>query len=155
MKGIKLLLLFAVIAFGMACSESRIYDNVIAFENDKWLAKDAIRFDVAVNDTTISYDILVHLRNTGDYQYSNLWMFVETQAPGGAVMRDTVEFFLADEAGVWLGKGISSVKSILVPYKLNVRFPYRGIYSFGFQQGMRDDELIGLKDIGLRIQERE
>jgi len=155
MRGIKLLLLLAVIALGMACSESRIYDNLETFEEDIWNANDIIRFDVAVNDTALAYDLLVHLRNTGDYQYSNLWLFVETKAPSGAVMRDTVEFILADNSGVWLGNGISSVKSMLVPYKLNIRFPYRGIYTFGFQQGMRDEELSGIKNIGLRIQERE
>lgn len=155
MNGIKRLCLFAVIIMAVACSDSRIYDKIISFDEDVWSADAIEQFEVAVNDTTLAYDILVHIRNSGDYQYSNLWMFVETKAPGGAVMRDTVEYILADEAGVWLGKGISSVKSMMVPYKLNVRFPYRGIYTFAFQQGMRDEELVGIKNIGLRIQERE
>ena len=82
-------------------------------------------------------------------------MFIETTSPNGAVMIDTVEFILTDNNGKWLGKGLGSINSLLIPYKSNIRFPYRGIYSFSLQQAMRQDVVDGLKDVGLCIQERQ
>lgn len=155
MRYIKYTILSLLLLSNLSCSDSRIFDDVQGMESDEWKSFDIIKFNVSVSDTATAYDILVHIRNTNKYEYSNLWMFVETSSPNGAVIRDTVEFFLADKSGEWLGDGISSVNSLLVPYKSNIRFPYRGVYTFKFQQAMRNDILHGIKDIGLRIQERK
>ena len=33
-----------------------------------------------------------------------------------------------------------------------LRFPLKGIYSFHLEQAMRDEQLEGIEDIGLRIE---
>lgn len=138
-----------------ACSNSRIYDDVQAIPSDDWTSENELEFNIVVSDTVAAYDILVHVRNNSSYAYSNLWLFIETSSPNGAVMRDTVELYLADNSGEWLGKGLGAVNSMLIPYKMNVRFPYRGIYSVKIQQGMRTDVLSGIKNIGLQVKRRE
>jgi gliding motility-associated lipoprotein GldH len=70
-------------------------------------------------------------------------------------MTDTIEFFLADPTGKWLGSGLGSVNSMLLPYRTNIKFPQRGIYTFEFKQGMRQEELKGIMDVGLRIDKRK
>lgn len=138
-----------------SCSDSRIYDEVQKLPSDEWELSNNLEFFVNVSDTLAAYDILMHIRNNNSYSYSNLWMFVETTSPNGAIMRDTVEFYLADNSGRWLGKGIGSINSMLVPYKMNIRFPYRGIYQINVQQAMRTEVLRGIKDIGVQVQERK
>ena len=148
--------LFPVITLIMvtSCSDGRIYDEVKELKDEEWHVKEYVEFLVNVSDTTQAYDINIHVRNSSDYKYSNLWLFVETSSPNGATMRDTIEFFLADEAGNWYGNGLGSINALLVPYKQNIKFPYRGVYSFSFAQGMRKELLTGIKDIGLQIQKR-
>jgi gliding motility-associated lipoprotein GldH len=79
-------------------------------------------------------------------------LFITTSSPGNETVHDTIEFILSDAEGHWLGKGLGSVNSMLVPYKRNIKFHYMGIYTFGIQQGMRQDDLRGIVDIGMRIQ---
>lgn len=138
--------------FILSCNSNIIFDDIQKISSSGWKQDDLITFRVPVNDTTPAYNIYLHLRNTNNYEYSNLWLFITTIAPNGENMRDTTEFFLADPSGEWLGKGLGSVNTMLVPYKTNIRFPYRGIYTFEIQQGMRKEVLENILDIGIRIQ---
>ncbi|HBH50006.1 MAG TPA: gliding motility lipoprotein GldH [Bacteroidales bacterium] len=149
------LVLFVCFGAFFSCSDARIFDDVRKFDNNEWNQNNTIEFVVNVPDTLTAYDIYVHIRNDNMYEYSNLWLFIETTSPVGVSMRDTVEFILADDSGHWLGKGLGSVNSLLIPYKLNIRFPNRGIYRFNLQQAMRKETVHGMKDIGLRVQEHQ
>jgi gliding motility-associated lipoprotein GldH len=92
------------------------------------------------------------VRNTGKYEYSNLYLFVTAHSPNGNLVRDTVEITLADERGKWLGRGAASVFTLFYPYKTNIRFPMRGIYTFDIEQAMWIRDLGNISDIGLRIE---
>jgi gliding motility-associated lipoprotein GldH len=92
------------------------------------------------------------VRNTGEYEYSNLYLFVTTHSPSGLALRDTIEVVLADDRGKWLGKGAASVFTLYIPYRQNIRFPLRGIYQFDIEQAMWIEDLKHISDIGLRIE---
>jgi gliding motility-associated lipoprotein GldH len=136
----------------LSCNNNRLFEEVQSIDNSGWEKSDVKKFTIAISDTATAYDIFLHLRNKTTYDNSNLWLFVNTSAPNGDKITDTLEFMLADPSGHWLGKGLGSINSMLIPYKINIRFPYRGIYTFEFQQGMRDDVLEGIIDIGMRVQ---
>ena len=91
------------------------------------------------------------IRNNNKYPYQNLWLFCNEEPPIGTLMRDTIECLLADEFGKWHGHGISLYESSF-PIRTNYRFPYPGQYTFSFRQGMRDSVIVGIQEIGLRIQ---
>jgi gliding motility-associated lipoprotein GldH len=152
LKAFTICLFIAVLT---ACNDSRIFDEVINFPSDQWESDKPINFTINISDTTTAYDILVHIRNNNRYEFSNLWMFIETSSPSGASLTDTIEFVLADDKGQWYGKGLGSINSLLIPYKQNIRFPYRGVYSFTFRQAMRKDVIIGVKDVGICVQEHD
>jgi gliding motility-associated lipoprotein GldH len=142
----------SIILIVVSCDKNRVYDHVVALSSDGWNSENAIEFDMPVNDARKAYDILIHLRNSGDYQYSNIWLFIETKSPGGNSLRDTFEIKLADDAGRWLGKGIGNVHELLIPYKQNIVFPDRGVYKVAIWQAMRDQTINQILDIGLRLQ---
>ena len=62
-----------------------------------------------------------------------------------------MECILAEPSGKWLGKGISNVRDCQVLLRRGLRFPQKGNYVFEFEQAMREKELAGIMDIGLRI----
>jgi gliding motility-associated lipoprotein GldH len=136
----------------ISCNSNRLFDEVQKIPARGWESNESKKFTISVNDTNVVYDIFLHLRSKSTYDYSNLWMFIKTSAPNNQKITDTVEFFLADASGKKLGKGLGSVNSMLIPYKKNIKFPYRGIYVFEFQQAMRQDVLEGILDIGMRVQ---
>jgi gliding motility-associated lipoprotein GldH len=136
----------------VSCTGNLLFDDVEKIDPDGWKTDDVLTFKIPVSDTSSSYNIFVHIRNSNDYEYSNLWLFITTTSPGGESMKDTVEFVLADPSGQWLGRGLGAINTSLLPYKQNIRFPQRGIYTFEIQQGMRKKVLENILDIGIRIQ---
>jgi gliding motility-associated lipoprotein GldH len=59
---------------------------------------------------------------------------------------------LAAPDGKWLGKGISGLRDNQVLLRVGLRFPRKGAYLFDFEQAMREENLEGISDIGLRIE---
>jgi gliding motility-associated lipoprotein GldH len=72
--------------------------------------------------------------------------------PDNTTVSDTINFYLADERGKWLGVGVGNSYAMPVLYLQNERFSQRGIYRFEIQQGMRYDALRGVSNVGLRVE---
>ncbi len=149
----KLLLLICSIWMLSSCDTHRIYENNINFVQETWHKDSIQRFEVEIPSNHTAYNIYINCRVTGQYQYANLYLFVETQIPGNKLKRDTVECILAEPSGKWIGKGFGNVWSYQIPYKKYVRFPETGSYVFSLQQAMREDELAHILDAGIRVEE--
>lgn len=139
----------------VSCNLKNRYSFNESFPPDGWSKYNKPRFNVEINDTISSYDLLFSIRNNHNYPYRNLFLFVSTTSPDGRSIKDTVEYQLADEKGRWYGKGLGDLHNIAVPYKTNVLFPVSGEYLFQIEHGMRTDKLEGIVDVGLIIKERD
>lgn len=134
-----------------ACNYNSLYDENISINEKGWYKNNLATFEVVVTDTLQLYNFYINVRNTIDYRYSNLYIFMDTKFPNNNMSRDTLEFILADFEGKWLGKGWGSVKENTVLISADMRFPLSGIYEFKIQQAMRQDTLKGIKNMGIRI----
>jgi len=135
-----------------SCDSKRFFEENKRIEKSVWNNKDKAIFDVLITDILSSYDFSINLRNSGDYQYSNIYLFLKTVFPDGKVARDTIECQLADYDGKWLGSGISNLKFNRFLFQKGVRFPQKGQYVFEVEQAMRVNDLKGISDIGIRIE---
>lgn len=135
----------------MSCNADVVYDNSMLVANPTWHRDSVARFDVEITDTTINYESAILIRNSGDYKYQNLWLFVTEIAPDSTVVCDTIEYYLADNYGRWLGSGIGSLYTSLYYYKEDLHYSQMGTYTYVIEQGMRDDELKGITNVGIRI----
>jgi len=142
----------SVLLLFTACDKQRVYEEFTSIPGQTWNSNNALYFNVNIADTTQVRNVLISVRNTGKYEYSNLYLFVTTHSPQGTILRDTVEIVLANERGKWLGKGAASVFTLYHPYKTNIRFPVPGIYTFNVEQAMWVKELKNISDIGLRVE---
>ena len=66
---------------------------------------------------------------------------------------DTISADLADVYGKWYGKGMS-LYNLSIPYETSVLFPDTGIYVYSIRQGMRENPLKGITDIGLKVSKK-
>ncbi len=145
-------LLFLFLMLGVAaCDPAKVFEENQEIEGKNWRITDALHFKVLVNDTLHLHNIYVNVRHYSDYPYSNLYLFIHVTSPAGDELTDTVDFRLADDRGRWLGRGLGDMYFVRLPYRLNIRFPYRGVYRFDIEQGMRTD-LPGVRDVGLRVE---
>lgn len=146
-----LLLVFVTFFAFSSCNFSSVYNENVIVEDAKWYKDEAIRFEVMIADSLSNYNFYLNLRNTTDYRYSNLYIFLMTRFPNGNMTRDTIECVLADTKGRWLGKGWSNLKENNILLKKHLQFPLNGKYVFFIQQAMRVDTLEGIHDVGLQI----
>lgn len=146
-----LILLFAGMIF-MSCDSNRVYEENVAINNNEWDIKQVVKLETQITDNLSKNDIYINVRNGGNYNYSNLFLFITTTMPTGKKITDTLECVLANENGKWLGKGTGHIIDNRIPFKRNIVFPDTGKYIFEIEQAMRMEKLPEVYDIGLRIE---
>ena len=143
------LLLFPLLIAG--CSGNVVFQDSKVFPSCGWDKDSVVVFKHMVADTSGTYDIIIDIRNDGNYRYQNFWLFVNSISPDLREFTDTLECVLANNYGKWIGKGGGSLHQLPVSFMQQIKFPKRGVYKFELIQGMREDTLVGIHDIGLRI----
>ena len=115
----------------ISCDSSIVFEEYKSFENQKWNTDSAAFFNYATSDTTSKNTIKIKLRHTVEYEFQNLFLFIETD------VMDTVELMLANKEGMWLGSGIGDVREFEFEYQNTKLFSKKGYYSFKIEQAMR------------------
>jgi gliding motility-associated lipoprotein GldH len=151
----KLILIINLIAFAFAfsaCDSNRVYEDYRMIPDYLWNKNQTLHFEVEVTDTIHPHNLYLNVRNTGAYEYSNLWLFIKEKSPKGELKKDKFECRLAKENGRWLGSGFGTIYDLQIPYQQNVIFPNKGTYRIEIVQGMREDVLKEIVNVGIRIE---
>jgi gliding motility-associated lipoprotein GldH len=146
------ILILSLIAGLISCDRKRVFESYKELDSKGWNKDSIVVFNVAITDTIKNHNLLVNIRNKGTYPYSNIYLFMTIGAPDGTSRTDTVEFTLAEPSGRWKGSGIGGLHDNQILYRNSVSFPKKGIYKFEIKQGMRDNVLPGIRDVGIRIE---
>ena len=136
--------------FFLSCSNPAYYEKYQTIEG-QWDKHRELFFIYEIDDSLASYNLTLEIRNNNLYPFQNLWLFCAEEQPEGTIRRDTIECMLADDFGKWKGRGIA-VFHLSVPIRTRHIFPHTGKYTFNIRQGMRDDRLRGIEQIGIRIE---
>ena len=143
---------FVALLLLVSCDTPKVYDEYQAIYSDGWLATESVDFEIemeAVEGSVFNY--LIGLRNNNDYLYSNIFFFVDVENPAGAHQQDTLQYLLAQPNGKWIGAGVGAIKHNLFKFKQDQSME-AGIYKIKLSHGMRDEVLVGIEDIGFRIE---
>lgn len=135
------------------CGNKYVYNDCRDIDEDGWSADSIATFTPQISDTTGRYDILLTIRHTSGYEYQNFWTFVKVTSPDGLTATDTIECYLTDNKGHFLGSGIS-IYEMPVLISRNIRFEKEGEYKFEILQGMRDWKLKGIRNICLSLERK-
>jgi len=127
----RILVLISTIIMFISCDSSISFEEYKSFENHNWNTDSAAFFNYTVTDTTSINTVKIKLRHTVEYEFQNLFLFIETD------MMDTVELMLANKQGMWLGSGIGDVREFEFEYQNAKLFNKKGNYSFKIEQAMR------------------
>lgn len=149
----KLLIVIPVFFFYMACSQEEIFFEYHSLDNAQWKREQPAVFNIKVGDASLFYDVFITIRNNDNYPFSNIWLFIDCKTPEGNSRTDTLGADLADVYGKWYGKGLS-LYNLSIPYETSVIFPDTGTYTYSIRQGMRENPLSGISDIGLKVSKK-
>ena len=152
LRKLLLTILPALLLFAAGCTDPNgIIDQNTTIENHNWSYANKVKFPVKIDDASVTYNIDINLRVTGEYRYSNIFVLMRRTGPKlNALTR--FEIKLADKDGQWLGQGSGNLYSYQVPLITDFKFPEKGTYQFEIEQNMRDNPLHEVSDVGLRIE---
>jgi len=143
---------FIITILAVSCTGNDVYFQYDSVNPKGWSKDSLYGFDIPITDTAALYNVYVNIRNRGEYPYQNLWLFLSKTTPDTIQSKDSIECYLADQRGKWLGKGLGTILEMPVLYQQNVRFKTAGIYHYKIVHGMRDSVLAGINDIGIRVE---
>ncbi len=152
----KLLFLGFILLLLTSCGPKEWYNYQVSIPVTGWHKDTVAVFKSEITQLDKSCHLLLDLTHKNNYEYSNIWFFIDAVSPSGHIQRDTLECYLANHEGVWFGdeKGDDQIETIQ-PYKLNIKFPEKGLYKYYIMHGMRDTLLTGVSSVGLQIVEVE
>lgn len=115
-----------------------------------WRPGDTLRFDAVLPDSLRSYRLQVEVRHRGDYPYRNLLLAVSHEAPATPLRTDTLQLFLADGQGIWIGKGMGGLYQHAIPIE-QWRIAGGGTHTFRILHLLPDSLLRGISDVGIKL----
>jgi len=152
LRSISYTFIFLMLIVGFsACNNQHYFEQNKEIKAEKWSSNDRKTFQIDILDTNSLFNFYLNVRNTNEYPYANLYIFIESVFPDSAIARDTLELQLANMEGKWLGSGYGRYKYNSFILRKGMRFVQTGSYSFTLEQGMRQDSLIGISDVGIKL----
>ena len=151
LRAIYLIIIFLSASLA-SCNSGIVYHEYITINEASWHRDSLLHYEVTIDDSLAVNNFFINIRNNNDYPYSNLYLFVTTQFPNGHTTTDTIECILAGKDGRWLGSGSGRIKENKIMLQQALRFPITGQYHFYLEQGMREEKLQGIEDIGFSIE---
>ena len=145
-----------------SCKQTTVFSEFKSVNNAKWHKDSIVNFTFNAKDTVSKNNIYINLRNNKDYNFSNIYLIVGIEFPNNNSIKDTLQYQMADENGVFLGTGFTDIKENKLEYKTNIRFPQKGKYIFTIEQAMRElgkiepqEYLNGITDVGIEIEKKQ
>jgi gliding motility-associated lipoprotein GldH len=148
----RLSLYLSALFFLAGCTQMAEFEKNYPIDPEGWSINDSVEFSVPVSDTLTPMNFVLSVRHNTDYEYSNIYFFLNTRYPNSDYARDTIQLLLAGRDGKWYGSGLGKLREVEVMLKSDVVFPMSGTYRFSFVQAMRVESLKGVEDIGIRIE---
>lgn len=127
------------------------YQEYYFFNDGQWHSDSVVNYNYSILDTTKTYTLSLSIRHTVDYEYQNLFLFLDGE------YKDTVEIILSNKKGKWLGSGISNIREFKYILDENKKYFKKGNYKLEVEQAMRYgseekiETLQHILDIGLII----
>ena len=139
-----------------ACLYNDVFEKNTSFPTRQWSSKETKQFVFNITDTVSNYMVYATMRHTDAYQFSNIWLGVETTLPGETKpLSSNVELSLAQSDGKWLGRGMQDIREHqipLTPQGAPVHFSKVGTYTMSLKHLMRIDPLPEVMSIGVRLE---
>ena len=144
------------LAFGlmslMACNNNVVFDK--SFELNPyqgWEYTEELDFSFTVEDTSSSYQLFLDLEHGFEFPFQNLYLRLTTFFPNGDTTKAPLSLELADKSGRWYGKCGSKTCDVSIPLQEEIHFDRPGDYSIRIEQFMRENPVLELHQLGLRL----
>lgn len=137
----------------VSCSRLDVYEKNTLIPGHKWQNSFFASGSFDIPDTIARYNIYLVLRHTDAYRYNNIWLNIGLQQPGDSMRYQKLDLRLATDATGWEGSGMSDVWEVRKMLNSAPQpFRQKGVYRFSIAQIMRDNPLLNVASVGLRVE---
>ncbi len=136
----------------VGCNTIGVYEKTVAFKKQEWTGTDKPTFRFSISDTTAFYNIYLVLRHTDAFNYNNIWLKFTHAGPDTSYTQQ-IDLRLATNGQGWLGTGMDDIWEHRIPITQSAtQFRKSGDYDFTLEQVMRQDPLLHVLNVGLRVE---
>jgi len=135
-----LILAAAGCLFTVSCSQIDVYEKHTVIPAYEWQDSFSATGDFLITDTVSAYSIY-------------LWLNIGLQPPGDSMYIQKVNLSLGDDANGWEGSGMNDIWELRKLLNGEPRrFKQAGKYQFTISHIMRDNPLLHVMSVGLRVE---
>ncbi|MBK8611313.1 MAG: gliding motility lipoprotein GldH [Chitinophagaceae bacterium] len=148
-----LIIVAAGFIFTSSCNQIEIFEKNTVIPAYAWQSNFKVTGDFLIKDTVSAYQMYVVLRHTDAYKYNNIWLNVGLQPPGDSLHYQKVNLILGNDASGWAGSGMNDIWEVRnLLNEVPGRFKQPGKYKYDIAQIMRDNPLLHVMSVGLRVE---
>jgi gliding motility-associated lipoprotein GldH len=147
----------------VSCSSIDLYEKTAITPGLKWESKFKPSFTFTIKDTNAFYSVFLVFRHNEKYNYNNLFFNLSYRAPGDSLRTQRFEERLADnEKGFQLN---AVAMDDIYEHRIDItkkltgqdaaRFTKPGNYTFTLEHIMREDPLMNVMNVGLRVEKKQ
>jgi gliding motility-associated lipoprotein GldH len=138
----------------LSCNKNEEYYAFKHLSGGQWPRDSVIyiQFDSLRLNPPDSYQVDIEIMHNKSYPYQDLWLLIGNNLQDSILQYDTLKCRVCDQYGKWLSSGGSGMHQLSVSYKKNLRAKDSvNTYRFFIRQFMKDDPLLGIERIGVKI----
>lgn len=140
--------------FLSSCTSIDLYEKNISLPKQEWKSSFKPEFKFTIKDSSVNYQVYFIIRHTEKYNYNNIWINLYSQPPGDTVHKVPYELLLATNEKGWLASGMDDIYEHRIKLTDNIKLK-AGEYKFSIENIMREDPLLHVLNIGLRIEKKQ
>jgi gliding motility-associated lipoprotein GldH len=137
-----------------SCTTIDLYEKNISLPRHEWKSSYKPEFTFIIKDTVALYQVYFVIRHNEKYNYNNIWINLYSQPPGDTLHKAPYELQLATNEKGWLATGMDDIYEHRL--KLTDALKLKaGEYKFSLENSMREDPLMNVLSVGLRVEKKQ
>lgn len=158
MRNILICLIFSCI---VSCDTNPLYIKYNSL-NGGWLKDSVQHFSFPNGDKSILTNSYLMLRVNQKYRYNNIFVIITVTNSNGTILRDTIEYKVADNFGKFIGSKMINIYELSLPHKKGIQLMPKENYFINVEHAMRNaDETVGVErlegvlDVGYKFEKEK
>jgi gliding motility-associated lipoprotein GldH len=154
----KLVVFFCVVLMIAACSDNRLYEDYVDFDDRFWAVSEQPGFEFEIADPAATYGLYCNVRIAEAYPYSDFnFRYTLSDSTGNVLNKQLVVKDVFDrKSGKPFGEsGLGDIYDHQVELLKDYSFKSPGKYKITLEQFMRTDSLQGVLAVGVRVEKNQ
>lgn len=137
-----------------ACDSNRVFEKNDDIPQQEWLSSDSLYFDIHIADKAPK-NVYLNFRHRFGFNWRNVWINMKMQLPNDSVFVTPVNIPLSQPDGQWYGdcSGDICLMKYPLPDFSSYSFTDTGTYHFTLYHDMREDPLLEVLSVGMRVEQ--